>query len=707
MGYFYKHIKYIILVIYFSELFLPAGAEAQLRKARKIDSLLHQLSTAPADSNKIKILLGLSEYTECADSGRKILYATQAVSLAGSINWPKGVMLGKCKLGTIYDKCEHDYSKSLKYFHEYLDLAIDLQDNESEADALSSIAIDENLSGHYYPAIEYYGKSLQKTSRTDLKIGMLGTIGTIFYDLGDYQNAQQYYGQALNTLEQLMAGQQKKTIEDTLTLCYLLTKTGNIYTSMAAYDKALEKYRAAFDLSSKTDDTYSQVFALKNIGRVYELRKDLVTARACYVQSLEKLKIVGQPVVQAEMQNRLANIFALTGNADSAIVCATDALRLLNTAEIKCERADKYILLSQAYLALGKAYTLQNNYHKAIENLEQALALSDESGSMEARSETWNQFHITYSRMKQPEKALVAYKHFIGIRDSIYSLAKAREVTANIMRSEFRSEQLADSLRQTDAKNRLNLKLHRQKWISFSGMAGFFLVVLFSFVIYRSYKKERKTNQIIQTEKKKSDDLLLNILPKEVADELKSKGRAQAKEFDHVTVMFVDFVNFTGTTEKMTPQELVDELDACFSAFDNIVTRNHMEKIKTIGDAHLSISGLPVPNERHGYDAVKAALEIKEFMEMRNNEQGARTFNFRVGIHSGSVVAGIVGLKKFAYDIWGDAVNTAARMEQNSEPGRINISQTTYEQVKEQFSCICRGEIEAKGKGKLKMYYVS
>jgi class 3 adenylate cyclase len=172
-------------------------------------------------------------------------------------------------------------------------------------------------------------------------------------------------------------------------------------------------------------------------------------------------------------------------------------------------------------------------------------------------------------------------------------------------------------------------------------------------------------------------------------------------------VLFSDFVNFTEAGERRTPKALVDELHTCFKAFDEITTKYNIEKIKTIGDAYLAVCGLPLAEPKHAENVVRAAIEINTFMQDRLTKLGNSTFEIRIGIHSGSVVAGIVGVKKFAYDIWGDAVNTAARMEQNSEAGKINISQTTYELVNDQFNCEFRGEIEVKGKGAMKMYYVN
>ena len=217
--------------------------------------------------------------------------------------------------------------------------------------------------------------------------------------------------------------------------------------------------------------------------------------------------------------------------------------------------------------------------------------------------------------------------------------------------------------------------------------------------------EEQKTE--VEKQKRRSDELLFNILPKEVAEELKDTGASQARHFDNVTVLFTDFISFTSTSERMSPQGLIDELHTCFQAFDEITSKHNIEKIKTIGDAYLAVAGLPLADPKHAENAVLAAIDISKFMHDRVAKLGKDTFHIRIGIHSGSVVAGIVGVKKFAYDIWGDTVNTAARMEQSCESGKINISQTTYELVRSTIPCTYRGEIHAKGKGHLKMYYVA
>ena len=214
---------------------------------------------------------------------------------------------------------------------------------------------------------------------------------------------------------------------------------------------------------------------------------------------------------------------------------------------------------------------------------------------------------------------------------------------------------------------------------------------------------------MLSVEKQKSESLLHNILPEEVATELKAKGAADAKLFDEVTVLFTDFKGFTTIAETLTPKELVAEIDECFSAFDQIMEKHNVEKIKTIGDAYMAAGGLPVANTTNAVDVVNAALEIQQFMDqlsLTKKALGKEAFQIRIGVHTGPVVAGIVGVKKFAYDIWGDTVNTASRMESSGEPGRVNISGITHELVKDTFSCVYRGKIPAKNKGEIDMYFV-
>jgi class 3 adenylate cyclase len=213
-----------------------------------------------------------------------------------------------------------------------------------------------------------------------------------------------------------------------------------------------------------------------------------------------------------------------------------------------------------------------------------------------------------------------------------------------------------------------------------------------------------RRTELLEKEMQKSEKLLLNILPEGVAKELKDNGSTSARLYNEVTVLFTDFVNFTRISETLSPHELVKELDLCFTEIDKIIEKHELEKIKTIGDSYLAVCGLPAEDKEHAVKAVKAALEIRDFIQHNVNQGGK--FEIRIGLHSGPVVAGIVGYKKFAYDIWGDTVNTASRMESSGEKGKVNISETTFNLVNKHFHCIARGEVEAKHKGKIAMYFV-
>jgi len=223
--------------------------------------------------------------------------------------------------------------------------------------------------------------------------------------------------------------------------------------------------------------------------------------------------------------------------------------------------------------------------------------------------------------------------------------------------------------------------------------------------IIRDITEKKKAELIILSEKKKSDELLLNILPKQVADELKIRGKAKAKRYENVTILFTDFKDFTSMASSISPNKLVKELNEIFSHFDDIMEAFQIEKIKTIGDAYFAACGSPEKNKDHAFQCIEAAKQMFKYLEVRNKKNEIQ-WKMRIGIHSGPVVAGVVGKKKYAYDLFGDTVNTASRMETNGEVGKINISETTYELIKGKYSCFPRGQIKTKGKGNLSMYFV-
>ena len=242
-------------------------------------------------------------------------------------------------------------------------------------------------------------------------------------------------------------------------------------------------------------------------------------------------------------------------------------------------------------------------------------------------------------------------------------------------------------------------------------MPPMIMVVIFYALLINSFVKAVTTAETaLAKEHAASERLLLNILPEEIAAELKVKGASDPRYFEATTICFTDFAGFTQIAESMTPTDLVAELDKCFSYFDSVIGRNGLEKLKTIGDSYMFAGGVPVPSPTHAIDSVMAALEIQALMNQMKeikSQQGLPYWELRLGIHSGDLVAGVIGERKFAYDVWSDTVNTASRCESSGVSGKINISKATYELVKDFFQCEYRGPIPAKNKGTIDMYFVN
>jgi adenylate cyclase len=669
----------------------------------KIDSFKQIITNSKSDTDKINNLISCSKNIPCEDTINKLLYGYEALKLAKDIQWEKGLLNANIALCEIYDFCIKRYSTAVNYYIKAIAIAKNTDDKLKQAHLLSGIANVYKKSDQYSKALDYYREVLALKTYSDCDLGALANMGIIYTNLADYPHALACYDSSLNRLEASIRTSKKSEYTDTLQMAGLLINIGEIYIDMDEYDKALGNYNSALILCEQTQNKLGAIYALTGIGRIYRHQDNFAKAIEYYNKALEASKEVSNKVEETGILDQLGNIYLDKGEVDKAMEYAQSALKLAEANDYNDWRPSTYI-------TLGKIYTRLKDYKKAVGYLEKTVALCRNTGELDREQEALAALSHAYELMGQPALAFNAYRQYMTIRDSIYNISKANALTRIDLQYSYEKKQVADSLKQaTDYQ----LKMQRQQVYTWSGYAGLAMVILLSFFIYRNYSQQKKANQAIsiaseavKKEKQVSEDLLLNILPEEVARELKTKGMVDARLFDHVTVLFTDFINFTEAAERFTPQELVAELHTCFMAFDNIISKYNIEKIKTVGDGYVAASGLPQANAAHSSEMVKAAIEIRNFMEARKRELGNRTFGIRIGINSGTVVAGIVGVKKFAYDIWGDTVNIAARMEQYGQEGKINISQTTYNLVKNDFTCTDRGELDAKHKGKMRMYFV-
>lgn len=313
-----------------------------------------------------------------------------------------------------------------------------------------------------------------------------------------------------------------------------------------------------------------------------------------------------------------------------------------------------------------------------------------------------------YEKSADNANALKYQTLYTNVKDTLYNIDTDKKLGGLQFDFDLQKKQGEINLLTKDIAL-TDLKLKRQQFAKRVLFIGLGLIFLIAALIFRNYRIKVKTSHILNRQKGEIEGLLLNILPAEVAKELQDNGHASPRNYESVSVMFTDFKGFTSIADKMSPQELVEELNTCFIAFDNIIEKYNLEKIKTIGDSYMCAGGIPTPDKDHVLNMIKASLEIKDYMVQNNIKRGhagLEPWYLRIGIHVGPIVAGVVGKKKYAYDIWGSTVNVASRMESNGESGKVNISSDTYELIKDRYNCVYRGKISAKNIGEIDMYFV-
>ena len=627
-----------------------------------VDSLQALLETSIQDTNRVIILNRLSRAYLGNNPDKALDYAQQSLALSEQIDYKKGIGSSYNSIGNVY-YIRADFPEALKNYSASLKINEELGQKNNIASAYNNIGNIYKQQGNYPEALKQYSASLKISEELGDKKSIAGAylnIGVLYYFQGNYPEALKNYSASLKINEEL-------GLKHGIASSY--SNIGNIYKKQGKYPEALENFTEALRISEETGDKLNIASSYNNIGNIYEREGNYSEALKKYFEALKLSQELGD-------KNNIAGF----------------------------------------YLNIGKIYIEQKKYDDASKYLNNALSLSKEIGVLEIIKECYSglsELNIARGNFKQ---ALEDYKLYVAARDSLVNKENTRKIVQQQMQYEFDKKESVAKAEQEIKDAIAQKELQKQKWVRNVFIAGFAAMLLFAYVFFRQrnrISREKKISEeerkIAEEEKKKSEELLLNILPYEVAEELKSTGTSKAKTYSMVSVMFTDFKDFTQISENVSAELLVDEIHYCFSAFDAILEKYRIEKIKTIGDAYMCASGLPVLNYTHAADLVNAAIEIRNFILVHKKEKEAKgeiPFELRIGINTGAVVAGIVGVKKYSYDIWGDTVNIAARMEQNSEAGKINISGSTYLLVKDKFNCVYRGKIEAKNKGEVDMYFV-
>lgn len=465
----------------------------------------------------------------------------------------------------------------------------------------------------------------------------------------------------------------------------------DVYSIMGNQQNAGKFYRSATSILRANKDSVNLASALLNEGDMYTNSSKLDSALKYTSEAELIFNKIGSRIGQAYSLGNLGMIFAKNGNNRRAEDNMNKAILIL-------EDLKEYYPIAVYLSYISDIYLQKNDKPTALSYALRSLELAQKHGMKKEVGDAYLSLTRIYEEMGRFGEAYRYYKRHIAYKDSVANIAAVQQMAD--LRTDF------EVSRKQAEVDLLNQQKKTQQIIVLAVAVALLLIGLLAFGLYRRYQYVRTTNRIIEEERGRSEALLLNILPKETAQELKEHGKVQAKRFDSVSVLFADFKGFTQHAESLSPEELVKTVDYYFSKFDEITEKYGLEKIKTVGDAYMCAGGLPFPVNDHALKMVKAGLEMIEFVN--NEESGpAVKFEVRVGMNTGPVVAGIVGTKKFAYDIWGDTVNIASRLEATGEPGRMNISESTYKLVKDQFDCEYRGELDVKNRGVMKMYFVT
>jgi adenylate cyclase len=642
----------------------------------KTDSLITVLKTAPQDTNRVNILLDISKNLYDTRPTEAIDYANQAKALSATLNYPKGT----------------------GYALKYIGLAYYAQ-------------------GNYPEVLTQWEESLKVFTNSNDKLGeanILNNIGSVYYVKGDYVRALDNFLRSMKISEEL---------KDTLRIATAYLNIGAVYeNNPTTYDKALQNYELALKMSESIGDLEAIGTAAGNLGEINLQTNNLPEALKNFQKSEAAYKKAADMANLSLTLGLIGKVYSLQGNYAQAIKVQEEAIAMARQYGYKLEIVRSLIHLGNTYKA-----SLRNDL--AIKTYLEAEVTAKE---IEAKFELKNIYEglaTTYSAKSDFRNAYRYHENLSSVKDSLFTDDNAKKL--DLMQFEFDLEKKESQIALlTKDKEVKDLELEKQKLTRNGLIVGIGLLIFVAFFLYRNYKEKSKSNKMlaeqnweilqqkeeieaqrddIDDQKKEIENLMLNILPLEVAQELRKTGQATPQYYESVTVLFTDFKEFTRMAEFMSAQELVAELNQCFIAFDEIIGEFGLEKIKTIGDAYMCACGIPTPIEDHATRTVRAALAIQAYIAKENanrKAKGEQLWELRIGIHTGPVIAGVVGRKKFAYDIWGSTVNVANRLESGGVEGRVNISEATYHLIKHEFVCSHRGKITAKSLGEVDMYFV-
>jgi adenylate cyclase len=515
-----------------------------------------------------------------------------------------------------------DLKEAINYGEEARDQAVKVGFKKGEAYAYKAIALGHFYQANYDEAVIQFQNSLAIFEAIQFKAGIaniLSNLGATYFNAGEDTQAIDFYLRSLRISEE---------INDKLRIGTALNNIGGVYNNKeVTEDKALEYFLKALGIFKEIDYPIGVATVSMNVGEIYKKEKLYNSA----IEYFETSLVIYEESVDATFPlTFLGEIYAERKEFDRAYEYHTKAIKIAESVDAKFELAQSLIGLAETQQKHGKV-------RESIASYQRAQKLAEEVSARKELQDVYESLSELYANLGEFRKAYEYESLFTGIKDSLYNNSNDRKIQQLQFNFDLEKKEAEIDLLTKDQALK-DATIQRQKILNYAAAITGFLLILVVIGFYNRYRYVRKTNRIIKDERDRSKELLLNILPEETARELETSGFAKTRYYESVTVLFTDFKGFSTIAGKLTPQALVAELNDYFGTFDEIVGKYGLEKIKTIGDAYMCAGGIPIANTTHPLNAVKAALEMQEYMRKQNldrSSKGEPDWGLRIGIHTG------------------------------------------------------------------------
>ncbi|MBS1538748.1 MAG: tetratricopeptide repeat protein, partial [Bacteroidetes bacterium] len=598
-------------------------------------------ATAMIDTTKADIFHELNFAYRQIDTVKELYYASQCLQLSEAIGYKRGIGNGYNDIASYYFDFA-DYKNATKYHNLSLKIRQEINDLHGLGSSYNNLGLVYQYQENYPEALRYFILSLKYSEMVGYKLLIAGTlhnVASIYNTMGNYKLAIENYRKA---------EQMNKELDNKRFLVNNYVGLGTTYMTMKNYPEALSVTHIALQLFTEMKIKGGVTLMTHRLANIFRNLENYPEALKYFSESRVMAEAINNKEIIAATLINMSKIYEAQGKLDAALDSVKNGLTVALQAQSRTHIINAYKQLTSVYAKLNRFEDAWRSNNKVLE-LEDPT-ITAENNRENAKKLTELLMQTTFdkkqdsTRVEQEKKEALAeaeiekqqLKNELLAKqydDSLAQKENEKKIAALHMKFTFDKTQDSTKAEQMKRDAIANKELQRQKLVRNGFIVGFAVVLLFAGVFFRQRNKISKQKKTVENEKERSDSLLLNILPAEVAEELKSKGTAAAKHFDNVTVLFTDFKSFTTVSEQLSPQELVNELHACFKGFDEIITKYNIEKIKTIGDAYLAVCGLPIANEKHAENVVNAALEIREFMVRRSKDMGEKTFEIRIGIN--------------------------------------------------------------------------